>query len=410
MALQYTFDQIRLEKNENVNNAVLNRPLARIYTMLQELSLTINLPNSDNTEITYLADIYVEKDGRHYREWHTIGKIAEILPKPALTDLTDVSKALPITGQTIVWNQANNKWEFKKLPTKINDLQNFSLVDDNPVDKSVITWNSSLNSWVAQTVTKYIGVGYIYHQICSRPTVVKLPSSTAALSGGEQVVITKLKPEDASTDELFPILVTTQDDSATIVGRRSILSNNEMEDFASIHLRAVMGPDGKYMWVPVAATGTWKPTNLSDLTYEHTANAPIDRPPALTENQIKLQPYNIDIAFNVDGEDISRTFEIVLERVTSSSDWTLVYPTSDYVYYSPTTKIISINHNILDGNRLVRTTVYYENENRLSEIRPNEVYFEMGQSSKYATVNIDVHEWLDLATENKIAFKALISI
>ena len=410
MALAFSFDQIKLSKNENFNNSVLNRPLARIYTMLQDLSESIALPSSNYAETTYLADIYDQNSNKHFREWHTISKIYDIIQKPNLTDLPDVSKTLPITGQTIVWNQASGKFEFAKIPVKITDLNKFNLVDDNPVDNSVLTWNAALNSWVAQTVTKYIGVGYIYHQICSRPTVIKLPVSGAALSGGEQIVITKLKPENAAIEERYPVLITVPDESATIIGRRSIMTNNEDEDWASIHLRAVLGPDGKFMWVPVSQTGTWRPTNKIDLDNTDSANMPIDRPPALTENQIKLQPYNIDIAFNIDGEDISKEFEIVLTRPTNNSDWQLDNGTSDYVYYSPVSGIITINHNILNGMRLVRTTSYFYNNDKICQITPNEVYFDAGQSSKYGAVNIDLHEWLDLATENTIKFKILVSI
>lgn len=410
MALSFSFDQVKIAKNENVNNSVLNRALARIYSMLQEMSISVAFPNSDATEITYLADIYSEVDGRHYREWHPISKIAANLPKPKLTELSDVSKIIPTNGYTVVWNSTNQRWEFKKLPTKINDLNKFSLVDENPVDNSVMTWNSTLNSWVAQTVSKYIGVGYIYHQVCSRPTVVRLPTSSTALSGGEQIVITKLRPVDAESTQRIPVLVTVPDNSATIVGRQSIIANNENEDFSSIHLRATLGPDGNYMWVPVCSTGTWRFTDKTDLTAVDSGNTAIDRPPALTENQIKLQPYNIDIEFNIDGEDVSRSFDVVLSRITSSSAWTLVSPTSDYVYYSPVTNIVTINHNILNGTRLVRGTVFYESESKLSQITPNEVYFEKGLSSQYGSMNFDLHEWLDNATENTIKFKILISI
>lgn len=410
MALAFSFDQIKLAKNENVNNSVLNRPLARIYAMLLDLSNSMGLPPSNFEETTYLADVYDQNTNSWSKEWHTISKIYEAIQKPNLTELPDVSKVIPVTGQTVVWNQASNKWEFKKLPVKINDLNKFNLVDDNPVDNSVLTWNAGLNSWVAQTVTKYIGVGYIYHQICSRPTVIKLPVSTEALSGGEQIVITKLKPENASNEEKYPVLITVPDTSATIIGRQSILTNNEDEDWASIHLRAVLGPDGKFMWVPVCSTGTWRPTNKIDLDNVDSANMPIDRPPALTENQIKLQPYNIDIAFNIDGDDVSKEFEIVLTRPTDNSDWQLDFGTSDYVYYSPVSGIITINHNILNGMRLVRATTYYYNYDKICQITPNEVYFDAGQSSKYGAINIDLHEWLDLATDNTIKFKVLISI
>lgn len=410
MALAFSFDQIKLSKNENINNSVLNRPLARIYAMLQDLSDNASIPISNYSETTYLADVYDQNTQSRSLEWHTLSRIYDNIQKPNLTDLSDVSKTIPVTGQTVCWNQAQGKWEFIKVPVKITDLQKFNLVDDNPVDNSVLTWNAGLNSWVAQTVTKYIGVGYIYHQICSRPTVVKLPVSSAALSGGEQIVITKLKPENAGIEEKYPVLIMVPDDSATIIGRRSILTNNEDEDWASIHLRAVLGPDGKFMWVPVCATGTWRPSNKIDLDNVDSGNMPIDRPPALTENQIKLQPYNIDIAFNIDGEDISKEFDIVLTRPTHNSDWQLDTGSSDFVYYSPVSGIITINHNILNGMRLVRTTAYYYNYDKICQITPNEVYFDAGQSSKYGAVNIDLHEWLDLATEDTIKFKILVSI
>lgn len=410
MALAFTIDQVKLAKNENLNNSVLNRALARLYSMLQDLSVSVALPNSDATEITYLADVYSEVDGRHYREWHTINKVFENLPKPALTELSDVSKVLPTNGQTVVWNPSNKKWEFKKLPVKINDLEKFSLVDENPVDNSVITWNSQMNSWVAQTVTKYIGVGYIYHQVCSRPTVVKLPSTQGALTGGEQIVITKLRPVDAQDSDRIPILIVCPGEDISIIGYRSILTNNDTEDFASIHLRVVMGPDGKFMWVPVCATGTWRPSNKNDLTIEDSGGTAIDKPPALTENQIKLQPYNMDIEFNIDGNDISKSFDVVLERASSETNWAIVSPSSDYVYYSPVTGLITINHNILDGQRLVRSTVYFENGSKLSQITPNEVYFDIGLSSLYGSMNFDLHDWFNNATTNRLVFKILISI
>lgn len=213
MALTFSFDQIKLAKNENVNNSVLNRPLARLYTMLEEISVLQEIPESNATETVYLADVWNEsnkKELQHTREWHTINQIADAIPKPALTDLTDVSRALPLTGQTITWNQNSGKWEFRKLPVKITDIQKFELVDDNPVNNSVMTWNSQMNSWIAQTVTKYIGVGYIYHQVCTRPTVIKLPTSTTALSGGEQIVITKIKPVDAGGESRYPVLITSR--------------------------------------------------------------------------------------------------------------------------------------------------------------------------------------------------------
>lgn len=408
--LAFSFDQIKLSKNENVNNSVLNRPLARLYTMIRDLSLEKNIPISDHQEITFLSDIYNE-DGSHTVQWQTAGTLTDILEKPRLQQLSNVSQSLPITGQTINWNEGSKKWEFKKLPDKINDLNNFELVDENPVDKSVMTWNTQLNSWVAQTVTKYIGVGYIYHQICSRPTVVTLPTSKTALSGGEQIVITKLKPNNADANSRYPILITVGDDSATIIGRRSIWTNSENEDWASIHLRSVVAPDGKYMWVPVAGNGTWKPTEKIDLTNEDSGNRPIDRPPALTENQIKLQPYNIDIGFKIENNDISKSYDVTFIRSSGAGDWKLdSTKTSDFVYYSIDSGILTVNHNILDGLRLVKTIVYVVNGNKLCQITPNEVYFDIAQASQYAAVNIDLHEWLDNINSNEIKFKVLISI
>ena len=414
MALAFSFDQIKLNANENVNNSVLNRPLARIYSMLEQLSIAYDLPASPYTETTYLADIYSEPDQKHYKEWHTIGTLSDLVPMPALTELSDTSKILPVTGQTVRWNQSVKKWEYTTLISKFNQLEKASKISDNPVDNAVIKWNQALNSWTAETIQPMIGVGYIYHMVCNRPTVVTLPTVPEALSGGEQIVITKLRPADSTTETRTPVLIVskTNDDSSapTIIGKNSILTNNENEDWASIHLRVVLTETGEYMWVPVCATGTWYPSDLADLTSEYTAGAAIDHPPQLTENQLKLQPYNIDLSINVDGNDISQVFNAKFARASESSKWQQTDGTGAGVYYNSTTKIISVAHSVLDGNKLVRAQVYYHSGNKLVQITPNEIYFELSNANPYSTVNIDVHEWLELATGLNLQFTILISI
>ena len=415
MALAFSFDQIKLNANENVNNSVLNRPLARIYSMLEQMSVAYDFPDSPYTETTYLADIYSEADQKHYKEWHTVDKLTDLVPIPALTELSDTSKILPVTGQTIRWNQSLKKWEYTTLITKINQLEKASKISDNPVDNAVIKWSQSLNSWTADTLQPMIGVGYIYHMVCTRPTVVTLPTSIDALSGGEQVVITKLRPKDAAYGSLIPVLVTNgagddNSEAPTIIGRSSILTNNENEDWASIHLRAILTDTGEYMWVPVCATGTWYPSSLIDLTTDYTGGTAVDHPPQLTENQLKLQPYNIDLSIDVDGNDVSQEFNVVFARASESSQWQQTSGTDAGVYYNSTTKIVSVAHSVLDGNKLVRAQVYYHSGNKLVQITPNEVYFETSNSNKYGTVNIDLHEWFELATGLSLKFSILISV
>lgn len=417
MALTWNFEQIKLHANENVTNSVINRALQRLYISINELAQTqLDLPNSDANEITYLSDVYNETDNTHTRRWKTLSDIAAELPKPKVVELSDVQKIQPVNGQTIAWQQSNTRWEFKKLPTKINDLYNFSQVVDNPVDQSVLTWSDSMGSFVAQTVPKYIGVGYIYHQICTKPTIVRLPTASAALTGGEQVVITKFYTP-TSDNAALPVLVITEDfdennpEKLSIIGHRGILTHNTRESFASIHLRAVQTSLGNFVWIPVSATGTWKPTNMSTLDTSYTKGQPVYEPAQLTENQVKIQPYNMDVEFNLDGSVASKEFDIKFERADSFSEWSWDQTeSSDGLYFSGSTKILSVNHNLFEGTKIVKTNVFFEKNGRLSQITPNEIYFNTNETTKYGVVNIDINEWLNNTTENVVRMKILVSV
>lgn len=406
---RFTFDQIQLAKNENLTNSVINRALHRLYAIINDIiNSGLYIPSTNALEITYLADIPNVETGQHERRWVSSTELFNNMQKPKLTELNDVTNVLPGNGQTPTWNQATNNFTFQKLPKKITDLKKFEEVVDLPLDGMVMTWNDQLNSWVAQTVPKYIGVGYIYHKICSRPTVIQLPVSNAALSGGEQVVITKILPPDLPAGQRVPILIVAPEGSnTTIVGHRSLLCNTHTEDWASIHLRAVLNTDGQYIWVPVGGTGTWKPSDLTDLTADYTSLA-IDRPPALTENQIKIQPYNINIEFSSGINDITGLFKAKLTRTTPADDWVLDTAQSTAgVYYSADSGYFTITHSVMLGVRPVRTTVFLHSNNKVAQITPNEVYFE---ANSYSSIFVNLDEYMLDNTLTEIEFDFSIGI
>lgn len=418
MAAGFTFEQIKLAENENLSNSVLNRALLRLWKNVEEVkSQSVLFPESSGSETTILANIYNDSDQIYTRQWYSISAFAKLIAKPKLVELTDVSTASPSSGQTLCFNATGGTsgvWQFKNLPSKITDLQNFKNVADTPNENDVLTYTAS-KGWVAQTVTKYIGVGYIYHQVCSGPTEITLPSTAGALSGGEQVVISKVLPNNRGEIDKFPILIKVGSGiTSTIIGKQSIYTCNDNEEFSSIHLRACLGPDGNYMWVPVCATGSWIPSTITNVNSLITAGQSISRY-TLTENQIKLQPYNIDISFSMNGADISKNYNIELKKGTDKI-WAIdTANTTSGVNMENNSGLFSIQHNIMEGSKLVKTNVYYKDAegNKLIQIVPDEIYFNATDNS-YSRVFIDLESWFNPDflgdTVNTMSFKVVVSI
>ena len=410
----FTFEQIKLNANENLTNSVLNRALMRLWKNIEDLksSSSIAIPEATANETTFLVDTYDSTNQTHIKQWKTFTKFSDFVPYPKLTELTDISTSIPLNGQTIVWNKSSGTtgmWQFKALPAKIQDFNDFKNVDDNPLEGAVLTYTTD-KKWVAQTMTQFIGVGYIYHQVVNSPSVIKLPTSSTALAGSEQVVITKIIPDNAGDNDKFPILITTGNSNIKIINKNSITTNNDDEDFASIHLRACQGPDGNYIWIPVCATGTWYPSDNTDISTSEYNSTQNKNTYILTENQIKLQPYNIDINFALDGSDISKNYDIILEK-NSEGIWKLSTSSSTGVNYQGN-GLFSINHNILDGVKAVKTTVYYSDSinGKLIQVIPDEVYFPLATES-FATLFVNLNSWLDLDdTLNSLTFKIVVSI
>jgi hypothetical protein len=235
-----------------------------------------------------------------------------------------------------------------------------------------------------------------------------LPSDLNSLSGGEQIVITKLNYNKADC-KVF--VKTSEEDSTGIAGNyKGIYSDNPNDSFSSIHLRAVplptvSGEIQKYTWIPVAATGNWRPYFSTDTTVKEVGNKIL-----VDSTALKLQPYNLDINFSLNGTDITKRFTVEVQAsLTDNHQWSIKSPiTSEGVGF--TDNNIILNHNILNGVNPTNTTVYYVKDNKLIQVIPDEIFTEMG---KFGITYVNITSWIEDAIASNIdllKFEIVVSI
>lgn len=70
-----------------------------------------------------------------------------------LDDFADVSlDAVPIDGQTLVWNISNNRWENGFYPEGLGDLQDVNLSSTTPLDGDILLYDGLQGVWVPGAV------------------------------------------------------------------------------------------------------------------------------------------------------------------------------------------------------------------------------------------------------------------
>jgi hypothetical protein len=213
-----------------------------------------------------------------------------------------------------------------------------------------------------------------------------------SLNGGEQIEITKIIPSGAPSNYRYPVLIYTGSASNgkfTILNNSytGIISNNNNEEFSSIHLRVCQTidangiPTGGYTWVPVSISGTWLPTSKKTLIEgdinsgaDYSIGQSINNVGKLISNELRIQPYNLSVNINNQGE-ISKIFNLAIDinsepnqsvpkysiNSESSNNITL-YPDNKNITEDEDNFYITINHE-LSTNRIVKATVYVLQKN-----------------------------------------------
>lgn len=421
MATKFTFEQIKINQNENLNNPVINRALKRLFENQLASQSSETLPSTTGLSATSL--LVGNKDAAP--EWKSFTEVAQYFPTFELYRLSDVSPSVQselldsgANGKTIVWNfnNENGYWGLGNIPKSLNDLTDVSIV--SPQDYQNLTYRN--NTWTNATTEQFIGVGYIKHIICQEPTIIVLPTDLGNLSGNEQIEITKIIPQsyyESNLNDKYPILIVSDPDGTsgnTIIGQRSILTNNDSEPFASIHLRAVENKDangnrlGTFTWIPVSMCGTWKPSDASELIigYDVSETQTINTPAQLTSNELKIQPYNLDINLIAGaGGAVSKTFEVKMAKV--GSIWTNAGSDAGVnISHIVDDVVIEINHQLMAINVLVKADAYYIANGRATKIMPDDIYF--NSETDYNTICLNVNSWTDLA--DTLNFKVIVSV
>lgn len=406
----FTFEQIKLNANENVTNAVINRALIRLWKNIDNVKNAkgVTIPEASANEPTILVDYVDETTNAHVKAWQPLSTLHDFggIANPKLINLLDMPGNPPVSGQTIVYG-LNNTWEYKPFPTSISQFPGFGMLSSNPPEDSILVYKNE-SGWTPQVQSEFIGIGYIQHVVCKENSVVILPTDMSSLSGGEQVVITKLnKP-----GENIQVAVTTDNNSSTSANIAAayygLATDNISEVFSSIHLRACEYSDGnvmKFTWVPVAATGSWRPYTPEEKSkYEKGLRRQLE------SNELKLQPYNLDINFSLNGADVTKKFTVVLEKESNTGKWTIDSPeTSTGVGFTINNDIV-ISHNILNGTTPITTTVYYYNGEKISQIIPDDIWMNVGE---YGTTYVNISSWLpeaDISSITKLKFEIVTSI
>jgi hypothetical protein len=410
---KYTFEQIKIAQNEDLNNPVINRALRRLFENSSS-SEKGNLP--DSSSVTSASVVFINSTNIDESTWLPVSSLASLLPPPNIYQASDAPGYMPTSnGVGLVWNTAANssggQWQYKKLKQKLSELDDVSIV--NPKQYESLTYFQ--NKWTNTTQETYLGVGYIKHIVCTQPTIIELPSDIAELNGNEQIEITKVIPGqkssnspdgDSTQNNKYPILIITKQNTKSFIinpSWTSIINNNDEEPFSSIHLRAMRETDengnytGNYIWIPVSMTGTWKPSTKTTLvggssSADYSANQTVNTLADLTSNELRIQPYNLNVKLDLNNTSIYKVFEIPMKFDSDQKLWkangniTQGATISDIV----NGQYISLVHGLIN-NIPVKVTVYYqipgESKLRLASDTGYEVWY--NNASDFSTIYID---------------------
>lgn len=423
----FTFDQIKLSQNENVTASVLNRALIRLYQNIDSIITTSDV-SFPTTGGRYYLNVSNTTTGGSVLTWAALD---DYFKEKKFDHLVNVAADITATidtltnDQVLVWDN-NKQWVNKPYIKDIEDLNDgklFANINKNKNIGDVITWAGDNTGWLAQSPTELLGVGYIQHEVCRKPTIVNLPPIVETLEDGTQtnntggqVVITKLIDNSIATvnNLKFPVLVVASK-SDKIINAQSIITNNSREDFASIHLRAVHTDAGD-VWIPVCATGSWRPAGdkTTILTSEYSSEISNFEPAVrnLTSQQIKLQPYNIDLSIKIGDESIAKEYEITLKKESGIWDISVINPQpqiSESIDYS--NGLIHIQTGKIYGMSVLKTSVFLVSGTKYSQINPDEIYFEVDNNNlDQCNAFIDINSWVATTELESLTFKVILSI
>lgn len=384
---KYTFEQIKIAQNENLNNPVINRALRRLFENTNSGS-SMQLPGTN--DVSSPSILYVASNGSDTK-WMSVANLSDIVPyNPIISSPDILSSGQPpsTNGMTLSWNISTNNnyggyWTYEKLKRSLADLDDVSIT--SPQQYQSLTYYN--NKWTNTTQETYLGVGYVKHIVCAEPTVIILPSDMEALNGGEQIEITRIKPNGANANWRFPVLICTSNTKFTILNNTNqcIISDNNNEEFSSIHLRVCKSPvdTNGFIWVPVSVSGTWRPTRKKSLSAgsvsagaDYDFAQTLNNVGQLTSNELRIQPYNLSVNINQSGI-ITKVFDLTLWSENISSDVNTIISNREYTQYGeantnivisndtdkPEGPHLSIVHGV-GNNRIVQATLYAWDNNK----------------------------------------------
>lgn len=415
---KYTFEQIKIAQNENLNNPVINRALRRLFENTNSNS-SESLPGTD--DVSSPSILYVASNGSE-RKWMSVANLSDIVPyNPIISSPDILSSGQPpsTNGMTLSWNISTNNnyggyWTYEKLKRSLADLDDVTI--SSPQQYQSLTYYN--NKWTNTTQETYLGVGYVKHIVCTEPTVIILPSDMKALNGGEQIEITRIKPSGANANWRFPVLICTANDNSTNTKftilnntHQCIISDNNNEEFSSIHLRVCKSPmnENGFIWVPVSVSGTWRPTLKRSLNAgsvsagaDYDFAQTLNNVGQLTSNELRIQPYNLSVNINQSGI-ITKVFDLTLVSTNTSNDKDSIVSNREYKQYgdSEDTNIIIYNEDnandsylsIVHGvgnNRIVQATLYvWDNAKYQWKLIPNSLMYIWFNGDQFNTIYMD---------------------
>lgn len=408
---KYTFEQIKIAQNEDLNNPVINRALRRLFENSSSTEKG-NLP--DSSSVTSASVVFINSTNIDESTWLPVASLSSLLPPSNIYQAADAPGYMPTSnGVGLVWNTAANssggQWQYKKLKQKLSELDDVSIV--NPRQYESLTYFQ--NKWTNTTQETYLGVGYIKHIVCTQPTIIELPSDIEELNGNEQIEITKVIPDrdtsdETSQDNKYPILIITKQNTKSFIikqGWTSVINNNDEEEFSSIHLRAMRETDengnytGNYIWIPVSMTGTWKPgtkTNLvggSGSSADYSSNQTVNKLEDLTSNELRIQPYNLNVKLDLNNTSIYKVFEIPMRYDSERELWVA---DGEITQGARINSLDDGSQNIslvpgLINNIPVKTTVYYNLPGDSKLILAKDTQYEVwyNNANDFSTIYID---------------------
>lgn len=423
---KYTFEQIKIAQNEDLNNPVINRALRRLFENSSS-SEKGNLP--DSSSVTSASVVFINSTNIDESTWLPVSSLSSLLPPSNIYQAADAPGYMPTSnGVGLVWNTAANssggQWQYKKLKQKLSELDDVSIV--NPKQYESLTYFQ--NKWTNTTQETYLGVGYIKHIVCTQPTIIELPSDIEDLNGNEQIEITKVipnqSPSEGGSTNKYPILIITKQNTKSFIinpSWTSIINNNDEEEFSSIHLRAMRETDengnytGNYIWIPVSMTGTWKPSTKTNLiggtgsSADYSANQTVNKLEGLTSNELRIQPYNLNVKLDLNNTSIYKVFEIPMKYEDGLWVADGEITQGARINTANGTQNISLIHGLIN-NVPVKATVYYktpeDSKLKLAVDSNYEVWY--NNASDFSTIYIDPFDGANCVGQSNITSIKLV--